>query len=117
MKNIVIVQMIKIQVFLGNNDVMNISEALKDINIGGLTVGKVRGRGKNPPPEIHASKGSAIFQPQFSQKYVIELVIPESKEDQVINIIKEKGTVGKIFVSPVLRAIDISTGDEGESVI
>ena len=109
--------MIKIQTFLGNNDVMAISEALKKIEIGGLTVGKVRGRGKRPPPEIHASKGSAIFQPQFSQKYVIELVVPESKEEQVVNIIKEKGSVGKIFVSPVLRAIDIATGDEGESVI
>ena len=84
--------MIKIQAFLGNNDVMEISEALKELEIGGLTVGKVRGRGKRPPPEIHASKGSAIFQPQFSQKYVVELVIPESKEDQVINIIKDKAT-------------------------
>jgi len=109
--------MIKIQAFLGNNDVMAISEALKKLEIGGLTVGKVRGRGKKPPPEIHASKGSAIFQPQFSQKYVIELVIPESKEEQVVNILKEKGSVGKIFISPVLRAIDIATGDEGESVI
>ena len=109
--------MIKIQAFLGNNDVMEISEALKELEIGGLTVGKVRGRGKRPPPEIHASKGSAIFQPQFSQKYVIELVIPESKEDQVINIIKDKGTIRKIFVSPVLRAVDIASGDEGESVI
>ena len=109
--------MLKIEAFLGNNDVMAISEALKEVEIGGLTVGKVRGRGKRPPPEIHASKGSAIFQPQFSQKYVIELVIPESKEEQVVNIIKEKGSVGKIFVSPVLRAIDISTGAEGESTI
>jgi nitrogen regulatory protein P-II 1 len=109
--------MLKVQAFLGNNDVMAISEALKAIEIGGLTVNKVRGRGKRPPPEIHAAKGSAIFRPQFSQKYVIELVIPESKEEQVINIIKEKGSIGKIFVSPVLRAVDIATGDEGESVI
>ena len=65
--------MIKIQAFLGNNDVMDISEALKAIEIGGLTVNKVRGRGKRPPPEIHAQKGSATFQPQFSQKYVIEI--------------------------------------------
>ena len=109
--------MLKIEALLGNNDVMAISEALKKVEIGGLTVGKVRGRGKKPPPEIHASKGSAIFQPQFSQKYVIELVIPESKEEQVINIIKEKASMGKIFISPVLRSVDISTGEEGEGVI
>jgi len=109
--------MLKIEAILGENDVMAISEALKEIGVGGLTVGKVRGRGKRPPPEIHASKGSAIFQPQFSQKYIIELIIAESKEEDVINVIKDKGRVGKIFVSPVLRAIDIKTGDEGESTI
>ena len=109
--------MLRIEAFLGNNDVMAISEALKKVEIGGLTVSKVRGRGKRPPPEIHASKGSAIFQPQFSQKYVIEIVIPESKEEQVVNIIKNKASIGKIFVSPVLRSIDIGTGNEGEEVI
>lgn len=109
--------MLRIEAILGENDVMAISEALKEIGVGGLTVGKVRGRGKKPPPEIHASKGSAIFQPQFSQKYVIVLIIAESKEEQVLNIIKQKGQIGKIFVSPVLRAVDIKTGDEGEGVI
>ena len=116
-KNVESYQMLRIEAILGENDVMAISEALKEVGVGGLTVGKVRGRGKKPPPEIHASKGSAIFQPQFSQKYVIELIIAESKEDTVLNIIKEKGRVGKIFVSPVLRAVDIKTGDEGEGVI
>ena len=109
--------MLRIEALLGNNEVMAISEALKKIEIGGLTVNKVRGRGKRPPPEIHASKGSAIFQPQFSQKYVIVAVIPEDKEEQVINIIKEKASVGKILISPILRAVDIATGSEGEEVI
>ena len=77
----------KIKAILGENDVMKISEGLK------------------------------IFIPQFSDKYVIEVIISESKEDEVIKIIKENGTVGKIFVSEVLRAIDIATGKEGEETI
>lgn len=109
--------MLKVEAILGKNDVMAISEALKRIGVGGLTVSKMRGRGKKPPPELHASKGTEVFVPQFSEKYGIELVIPETKEDEVINIIKEKGSVGKIFVSPILRAIDIGTGSEGEEVI
>lgn len=107
----------KIQAILGENDVMSISEGLKEIGVGGLTVTKMRGRGKRPGPEIHASKGSEIFIPQFSDKYVIEIIISESKEDQAIKIIKERGRVGKIFVSEVLRAIDIATGKEGEDTI
>ncbi len=109
--------MLKFEVILGNNDVMSISEALKNIGIGGLTVSKVRGRGRNPGPEIHASKGSEIFVPQFSDKYKMEAIVSEEKEDKVISIIKENGRVGKIFVSQILRAVDIATGREGDETI
>ena len=109
--------MLKIEVILANNDVMAISEALKKIGIGGLTVSKVRGRGKKPGPEIHASKGSEIFVPQFSEKYKMEAIVPEEKEDETISIIKEHGRVGKIFVSQILRAVDIASGDEGDNTI
>ena len=109
--------MLKIEVILGENDVMKISEGLKKIGIGGLSVSKVRGRGKRPGPEIHASKGSEIFTPQFSDKYRIEAIIADAREDEVIGIIKDNGRVGKIFVSQILRAVDIATGDEGESTI
>ena len=109
--------MLRIEVILGENDVMAISEGLKAIGIGGLSVSKVRGRGKKPGPEIHASKGSEIFVPQFSDKYQIVAIIPDTKEDEVVNIIKKHGRVGKVFVSQILRAVDIATGNEGESTI
>lgn len=109
--------MLKIEVILGNNDVMAISEGLKSIGIGGLTVSKVRGRGKNPGPEIHASKGSEIFVPQFNDKYRIEAIIPDSKEDETIAIIRKYSRVGKIFISQILRAVDIATDSEGEETI
>jgi len=109
--------MLKIEVILGDNDVMAISEGLKEIGIGGLTVSKVRGRGKKPGPEIHASKGSEIFVPQFNDKYRLEAIISDTQEDEVIGIIKDKGRVGKIFVSQILRAVDIATGEEGDKTI
>ena len=109
--------MLKIEVILGENDVMSISEGLKKIGIGGLTVSKVRGRGKRPAPEIHASKGSEIFVPQFSDKYKMEAIIDEAKEDEVVGIIKANGRIGKIFISQILRAVDIASGDEGEETI
>jgi len=90
---------------------MAISEALKKINVGGLTVIKKRGRGKKPPPELHAGKGSMIFQPQFTEKYVIELVVGENQKDEAIKIIRENSTRGKIFVTPNVDMIDIKTGD------
>ena len=96
---------------------MAISEGLKEIGIGGLSVSKVRGRGKRPGPEIHASKGSEIFVPQFNNKYQITAIVPDTKEDQAVDIIKKNGRRGKIFVSQILRAVDIATGDEGDRTI
>ena len=109
--------MLRIQVILGQNDIMDISEALKEIKVGGITLGKLKGRGKKPAPEIHASKGSEIFVPQFSEKYVLEVIIADKNEEQAINLIRNNARTGKIFVSQVIRAIDIETGVEGEKVI
>ena len=109
--------MIRIKAILSFNDVMAISEGLKKIGTGGMTVSKERGRGKTPPPEIHAGKGRAVFTPQFSQKYVIQLIAPKSKEEQIVEIIKKNSRRGKIVVEPILRAVDIATGKEGEEVI
>lgn len=99
------------------NEVMAVSEGLKKINVGGLTVSKKRGRGKNPAPEIHASKGTEIFIPQFSDKYVLEIIIPDNMEQDALKIIKENATMGKIFIHPVLRTYDIKSGAEGEKAI
>ena len=109
--------MLKVEVILGQNDVMAISERLKEIGVGGLSVSKIRGRGKNPGPEIHASKGSEIFVPQFSDKYKLEIVVSDTKEDEVVGIIRNNGRVGKIFISQILRAVDIESGNEGDETI
>jgi nitrogen regulatory protein P-II 1 len=109
--------LIRIEVILPKNEVMAVSEGLKKINVGGLTVSKKRGRGKNPAPEIHASKGTEIFIPQFSDKYVLEVIVPENMEQDALKIIKENATMGKIFIHPVLRTYDIKTGAEGEKAI
>ena len=109
--------MIRIEIVIAKNDVMAISEGLKKIPVGGLTVTKKRGRGKNPPPEIHASKGTEVFTPQFGDKYMLEVIVPDSKEEEVIKIVKENTKIGKIFIYPVMRAIDIATGKKDDEAI
>lgn len=109
--------MLKVEVILGQNDVMAISEGLKEIGVGGLSVSKIRGRGKKPGPEIHASKGSEIFVPQFTDKYKLEVIVSDIKEDEVVSIIRKNGRVGKIFIYQILRAVDIESGNEGDETI
>ena len=49
--------LIKAEIVIPQNDVQAIDEALKQIHVGGITVFKVKGRGKSIGPSIHASKG------------------------------------------------------------
>jgi nitrogen regulatory protein P-II 1 len=53
--------MIRITATLSLNDVMAISEGLKKMEVNGVSVSKESGRGKTPPPEVHAGKGRAVF--------------------------------------------------------
>jgi nitrogen regulatory protein P-II 1 len=106
-----------VDVIIPENDVEAISEALKNIHVGGVTVLKVKGRGKTLPPEIHASKGTEIFRPEFGDKYMLEVVVATNKENDVIKIVRENSKIGKIFISPITRAIDIESGAEDELAI
>lgn len=55
--------------------------------------------------------------PQFSDKYLLQLIIADSKEDETVAIIKRNGREGKIFISQILRAVDVATDAEGEDTI
>ena len=102
---------------MAENDIAKVSEGLKSTGVGGLTVFKVKGRGKTVPAEIHASKGTQIFTPEFGDKYVLAAVLPDEKMDQAIKIVRENSRIGKIFVTPVTHAIDLATGVEDEQAI
>ena len=109
--------MIKIEVVIPQNDVEAISEALKKIHVGGITILRVRGRGKTVAPKIHASKGTEMFTPEFSDKYTVQVIVEDEKENEAVELIRANSKVGKIFISPVIRAIDIESGQQNEKAI
>ena len=109
--------MIQIEAIMGENEISKISEGLRKIGIGGLTVFKAKGRGKTIPKSIHAELGTEIYTPEFSDSYVVLLVLPDTKMDEAINIIKVNCKIGKVFVTPVIRAVDLATGAEAEKAI
>jgi nitrogen regulatory protein P-II 1 len=102
---------------MAENDIGKVSEGLKKIVVGGITVFKVKGRGKTIPASIHASKGTEMFTPEFSDKYVVLVVLPDSKMDPAIKVIRENSKIGKIFVTPVIHAVDLATGVKNEEAI
>jgi len=111
------IDVIRIEIIIPENNIRIISEALKKIGVGGITVLKVKGRGKTQGPQIHASKGTELFTPEFSDKYVIHVIVSQEKETDVIEIVRSNSHSGKIFVSPVNHAVDIGSGLENEQAI
>ena len=111
------VYMIRIDAIVPQNDIRAISDALKKIDVGGITIMKVRGRGKNIGPALHAAKGTETFIPEFSDKYILTVIVDEKDENEVVSIVRNHTKVGKIFMYKLSRAVDIATGEENEKAI
>ncbi|MFZ1076474.1 MAG: P-II family nitrogen regulator [Nitrosotalea sp.] len=109
--------MIKIEIILPENDVRSISDALKKLSVGGITAYKGWGRGKTVSPQIHASKGTEIFTPEFGERFIVEVIVPDDKKDEVIEIARSKAKLGKIFVTQIVEAFDIQTERKDEQII
>lgn len=109
--------MIKIEIILPENDVRSISDALKKLSVGGITAYKGWGRGKTVSPQIHASKGTEIFTPEFGERFIIEVIVPDDKKNEVIGIARSKAKLGKIFITQITEAFDIQTERKDEQII
>ncbi|HEX5359217.1 MAG TPA: P-II family nitrogen regulator [Candidatus Nitrosotalea sp.] len=109
--------MIRIDAIVPQNDIRAISDALKKIDVGGITIMKVRGRGKTVGPALHAGKGTETFIPEFTDKYIVTVIVEEKDENEVVGIIRGHAKIGKIFMYKLSRAVDIATGAENEKAI
>lgn len=97
-----------------------VRESLADIGVSGLTVAEVKGFGRQKGhTELYRG---AEYVVDFLPKVRVEVVIADSLVDSAIEaIIKAARTGkigdGKIFVTPVERAIRIRTGEQDDSAL
>jgi nitrogen regulatory protein PII len=100
--------------------VEDVKDALKAIGIQGMTVGEVRGFGRQGG-HTETYRG-AEYKIDFVPKIQLELVVDDEAVDQAIDtIVSSAGTGkigdGKIWVTDVGRLIRIRTGEEGVAAI
>ena len=106
--------------------------ALADAGFPSVTAKKCVGRGKgnveymiksgNDSDELEESSNPAETGPKFMPKRMLTIVVPDSRKDKAVEaLIKSNQTGkqgdGKIFVMPVLDAIRIRTGEDGDTAI
>lgn len=97
-----------------------VKDALNSIGINGMTVTEVKGFGRQKG-NVEVYRGKE-YEVSFLPKIKIEIVIPDSIIDKVINTIIEKAKTGnigdgKIFIYSLEDVIRIRTGEKGESAI
>ena len=94
----------------------SVREALAELGIQGLTVSEVKGFGRqHGHTELYRGAEYAI---DFVPKTRLDIAVEENQTDQVIETIKKAALTGKvgdgkIFVTPLLQAVRIRTGETG----
>ena len=98
----------------------DVKDALKAVGVQGMTVGEVRGFGRQGG-HTETYRG-AEYKIDFVPKIQIEVVVDDEAVDQVVDaIVTGAGTGkigdGKIWVTQVERVVRIRTGEEGVAAI
>jgi nitrogen regulatory protein P-II 1 len=98
----------------------DVKDALKAIGIQGLTVGEVRGFGRQGG-HTETYRG-AEYKIDFVPKIQLELVVDDAVADSAIEAITSSAATGKIgdgkiWITSVERLIRIRTGEEGVDAI
>ncbi len=97
-----------------------VRSALAEMNIFGMTVAEVSGRGKHRGISLQWRVGE--YRVELLPKIKVEVVVLDEDLGRALNTIVSKARTGergdgKIFVLPVENAIRIRNGDEGVNAI
>jgi nitrogen regulatory protein PII len=98
----------------------DVKDALKAAGIAGITVGEVRGFGRQGG-HTETYRG-AEYQIDFVPKVSLEVVVLDETVDTIVETIASSAATGKIgdgkiWVSDVERLVRIRTGEEGADAI
>jgi len=98
----------------------DVKDALKATGVTGITVGEVRGFGRQGG-HTETYRG-AEYQIDFVPKTCLEIVVDDAMVDQVVDTIATAAATGKIgdgkiWVTNVERLIRIRTGEEGVDAV
>jgi nitrogen regulatory protein P-II 1 len=110
----------KIESIIQPHKLEEVKEALKAIGIDGMTITEVRGHGRQKGhKEVYRGME---YQVDLLPKVKIEMVVPESRAEEVIETVVKSAKTGKIgdgkiFVYDVAEAIRIRNDDRGDGAL
>jgi nitrogen regulatory protein P-II 1 len=110
----------KIEAVIRHEKLNQVKAALESIDISGMTVQEVRGRGEQKGLEFINRAGK--YRVDLLPKLLVTIVVPDKKVDAIVDALihgARTGEIGdgKIFISEVKRCIRIRTGEEGDEAL
>lgn len=110
----------KIDAIIRPEQMEDIKEALRPMYLNGISITQIMGSGcqRGWKEFIRGTEVDINFLPKIK----IELVVADSRAEEVIDIIMKTAQTGeigdgKIFISEITDAIRIRTGERGEAAI
>ena len=97
-----------------------VKAALAEIGIQGMTVSEVKGFGRQKgQTEIYRGSEYTV---DFLPKIKLEIVVEDKLVDQAVEVIQQTAHTGKIgdgkiFISPITKAMRIRTKETGEAAV
>jgi nitrogen regulatory protein P-II 1 len=110
----------KIEAYIRPEQLEDIKEALKSLNVNGISVSQIMGSGCQRGYREFV-RGTEVDY-NFLKKIKIELVVPDTRLEEILAKIVETAKTGrigdgKIFISEIQDALRIRTGERGEDAI
>ena len=110
----------KIEAIIKPYKLDEVKNELQAIGISGMTITEVKGHGRQKGhKEIYRG---AEYNVDLIPKIKLELIVPSSLADQVVQTILKSARTGKIgdgkiFIMPIDDVVRIRTGESGEGAI
>jgi nitrogen regulatory protein PII len=111
----------KIEAIIRPEKLDDVKNALAEKGYIGLNIVGVTGRGVQKGI-VHAGRGAQPYSVDMLPKVKLETVVPDGEADDVVSTIQKAawtGNIGdgKIFVSQVMEAIRVRTGERGDIAV
>jgi len=112
--------MVRIEAIIRPSRLDEVKSALDELGVRGISVTEIKGAGKQKGYTQHY-RGSE-YQVNLLPKVQLVVVVTDSQQESVIGAIEgaaRTGEIGdgKIFVTPVMEAIRIRTGERGDIAV